>query len=97
MGSHTSKRHQTAPPPCKSDSVKKPTETRGTRFNAALKACHWSVRHVAPLIQWDDRTVRHWLSGRYEPPEEVLVWIETLAEVHNANPPPQRRRQESRE
>lgn len=67
-----------------------PAATPSTRLRAALQACHWSVRHVAPLIQWDERSIRHWLSGRYEPPADVLAWIERLAAVHSANPPPAR-------
>lgn len=64
--------------------------TPSSRLRAALQACHWSVRHVAPLIQWDERSIRHWLSGRYDPPADVLAWVERLAAVHRADPPPER-------
>lgn len=67
-------------------------EHPATRLRAALAACHWSVRHVAPLIQWDERTIRHWLSGRYEPPPDVLAWIEDLGACHAQRPPPIRQR-----
>lgn len=72
---------------------KSPPATPATRLRTALAACHWSVRHVAPLINWDERTIRHWLSGRYEPPPEILAWLERLAAYALANPPPPRRNQ----
>jgi hypothetical protein len=62
------------------------------RLKESLAVLRWSVRHVAPLINWDERTIRHWLSGRYEPPEDVLAWVEGLAVCHTQRPPPMRQR-----
>lgn len=59
-----------------------------TRFRACLGALCWSQRGVASLLDRDERLVRRWASGDAPVPADVAVWLETLAKVHEANPPP---------
>lgn len=61
-----------------------------SRLRAALATIGWSQRSLAALVDYDDRTVRRWASGTYEPPEPLLAWLEALAEFHAAHPPPVR-------
>jgi len=59
-----------------------------TRLAAALKALHWSNVALAAELRRDEKQVRRWLSGSYDPPMAVLDWLERLAECHRANPAP---------
>lgn len=62
--------------------------TPATRLRAALTSLHWSQRGLAAILRQDERQVRRWLSGDYEPPEAVLVWLEKLADFHTRHMPP---------
>ena len=53
-----------------------PHMTTITRLRHALAALGWSQRDLARHLGYDDRTVRRWLSGAYEPAEGVLEWLE---------------------
>jgi transcriptional regulator with XRE-family HTH domain len=64
--------------------------TPADRLRAALASLHWTQRGLAAILRRDERQVRRWLAGTYEPPRDVLEWLEMLAQVHAANPPPRR-------
>jgi hypothetical protein len=59
--------------------------TPADRLRAALDRLHWSG---AAILNEDERRVRRWAAGVYDPPENVLVWLERLAAFHEANPAP---------
>lgn len=62
--------------------------TPAARLEAALDALRWSGRSLAAVLRLNERTVRRWAAGEYDPPPAVLAWLETLAACHRANPPP---------
>ena len=64
--------------------------TSADRLRAALDRLHWSGRSLAAILGQDERKVRRWAAGAYEPPEDVLAWLERLAAFHDANPAPAR-------
>lgn len=64
--------------------------TRAARLRAALDRLHWSGRALAAILEQDERKVRRWAAGVYNPPEAVLVWLEILADFHDAHPAPDR-------
>lgn len=59
------------------------------RFRNCLAVLGWTQRGLAANLQCDDRLVRRWASGEAEIPPGVAAWLETLAKVHEAAPPPQ--------
>jgi hypothetical protein len=59
-------------------------------LRAALYRLHWSGRSLAAIPGQDERKVRRWAAGAYEPPEDVLAWRERLAVFYGANPAPAR-------
>lgn len=58
------------------------------RFREMLALLRWTQRGFASIIGADDRLVRRWAAGEADMPAEILVWLETLAAVHVANPVP---------
>lgn len=62
--------------------------TPATRMSAALGLLRWTASDVSLLCRVNERTVRRWLAGTYEPPQAVLDWLEALAAVHRHTPPP---------
>jgi ribosome-binding protein aMBF1 (putative translation factor) len=58
------------------------------RFRTCLDAIGWSGRWLAAMLQVDERQVRRWASGQYAIPDNIGDWLETLADVHERNPPP---------
>jgi hypothetical protein len=58
------------------------------RLRECLEALGWSQGRASTMIGCSDRLVRLWAAGREPIPEPVAVWLETLAAVHEANPPP---------
>lgn len=66
--------------------------TPADRLHAALATLHWSQRGLAGILRVDERQVRRWAQGAYEPPDEVLTWLETLAAFHEAHPVPRPKR-----
>ena len=57
------------------------------RFRDCLAALDWSQRGLAALLDVDERQVRRWATGS-RIPEPVAAWLETLAQFHEAHPPP---------
>lgn len=62
--------------------------TPSDRLRDALATLHWSGRSLAAILRTDERKVRRWASGAYEPPEAVVAWLEALAAYHASHPPP---------
>ena len=58
------------------------------RLREALALLRWSQRGLAEALECDDRLVRRWASGDSDIPISVAAWLETLAKVHDAMPPP---------
>lgn len=58
------------------------------RLRAALTTLHWSQRALAGILRIDERQVRRWAQGDYEPPPDLLAWLSRLAAFHEANPAP---------
>ncbi len=59
------------------------------RFRDCVAALGWSLRGLAATLQCDDRLIRRWAGGSAEVPPSVAAWLETLAQCHEAAPPPQ--------
>lgn len=68
--------------------------TPAERLDAALTTLQWSGRTLANLLRRDKTQVHRWLQGAYQPPDEVLAWVEELAAFHEAHPVPRVRRVE---
>lgn len=62
--------------------------TPSERLSATLTKLHWSGRGLAAILRTDERKVRRWASGAYEPPIEIVEWLERLAAFHEENPLP---------
>lgn len=58
------------------------------RLRLALATIRWSQRTLAAALRRDEKQVRRWLEGAYQPPDDVLAWLDTLAAFHAAHPPP---------
>ena len=58
------------------------------RFSVALNTLHWGPSTLGAMAHVDERTVRRWLKGDYDPPERILAWLEDLAAYHAAHPAP---------
>jgi DNA-binding transcriptional regulator YiaG len=48
------------------------------RLRAALDRLHWSGRSLAAILGRDERAVRRWATGAYEPPADALAWLSGL-------------------
>ncbi len=59
------------------------------RFTQCLASLRWTQRGLAAILECDDRLVRRWASGEADIPASVAAWLETLAQAHDAIPPPQ--------
>ena len=53
----------------------------------------WSGRQLADMLEMDERQVRRWVAGATVPPH-VMEWLAALADVHQRNPPPEKRRKD---
>lgn len=62
--------------------------TWSDRLSFALATLHWSGRGLAAILKTDERKVRRWASGAYQPPIEIVEWLEMLAAFHARHPPP---------
>ena len=58
------------------------------RLRACLAAIHWSQRGLAKILRTDERQVRRWATGQYPVPEPIAAWLDRLATMMEANPPP---------
>jgi hypothetical protein len=58
------------------------------RFRECLAVLHWSQRALAEILYCDDRMVRRWAQGSEPVPQSIARWIDELAGVHEASPPP---------
>ena len=61
-----------------------------TRLSRALSILRWGTADLSATAGVSERTVRRWLNGRMEIPRPVLEWLEGLARVHEAMPPPRK-------
>lgn len=61
-----------------------------TRLRECLALLRWSQRGLADALQRPEGTVRQWARGTVQIPLDVAQWLEVLAAVHAANPPPPR-------
>lgn len=59
------------------------------RFNECLASLRWTQRGLAAILECDDRLIRRWAGGQADIPASVAAWLETLAQAHDAIPPPQ--------
>lgn len=62
------------------------------RLIVAMRALHWGTNAVIAETCDNERTVRRWISGQNETPEEIVEWLETLVRVVAAHPAPGRGR-----
>jgi ribosome-binding protein aMBF1 (putative translation factor) len=60
-----------------------------SRLRDVLTLLHWSQRGLADIMACDERLVRRMAAGAADIPPAVAEWLEKLAAVHEANPPPQ--------
>ena len=60
------------------------------RLRAALSAARWTAADLAREAMVDERTVRRWVAGAYQPPERIVLWAEGLATFIAAHPIPVR-------
>jgi hypothetical protein len=58
------------------------------RFNDCLASLRWTQRGLATILECDDRLIRRWAAGQADIPASVTAWLETLAQAHDAIPPP---------
>ena len=68
------------------------TMTPAIRFSAALRTLQWGPSSFARIVGVSERSVRYWLTGRYEVPAPVLEWTERLVLWLADNPPPHNER-----
>jgi transcriptional regulator with XRE-family HTH domain len=66
------------------------TNMTANRFRACLDAMGWSQRGLADRLDINFVTVQRWANGRLQVPAHIAGWLDTLAQVHEANPAPQR-------
>jgi hypothetical protein len=59
-----------------------------TRLRECLDALVWTQRGLARLLDRQEGTVRQWARGAVKIPDDVAVWLEHLAQFHEANPAP---------
>ena len=64
--------------------------TPTARLSAALATLHWGPATLSRLLGVSERSARYWLTGRYDPPADVLAWVEGLAAYVAAVPVPRR-------
>jgi plasmid maintenance system antidote protein VapI len=59
-----------------------------SRLRDILALLCWSQRGLAGVLGCDERLVRRMATGAADIPAPIAAWLETLAAVHEANPPP---------
>ncbi|CDZ29746.1 hypothetical protein [Neorhizobium galegae] len=67
------------------------------RFNQCLRHIRWTPINLASALQCDLSWIEALETGNEEVPAGLAAWLETLAQAHEALPPPTTyRRQRSR-
>jgi hypothetical protein len=67
------------------------------RFNECLRHIRWTPINLASALQCDLSWIEALETGNEEVPDGLAAWLETLAQAHEALPPPTTyRRQGSR-
>ena len=60
------------------------------RMRECLALLHWTQRGLAEMLGLDERQVRRWATGQYPIPEAAAAWLDRMAAVIAADPPPRR-------
>jgi len=61
------------------------------RLRAIITTLGWSQRHLSTCLGYlTAARVEHWVAGRTDIPLHVAGWLEGMAALHEANPPPGR-------
>ncbi|MGF9563468.1 hypothetical protein [Neorhizobium sp. JUb45] len=58
------------------------------RFNECLRVIRWTPINIASALQCDLSWIEALEAGNEEVPEGLATWLEALAKVHEAAPPP---------
>jgi hypothetical protein len=54
------------------------------RFLEALDHVHWTQKQVAQLLECELSLIEAWAAGKEHIPPEIGMWLEALAETHEA-------------
>ena len=54
------------------------------RFLETLDCVHWTPSQVATLLGCSKELVEAWAKGTEEIPPQIAVWLEAMAEAHEA-------------
>lgn len=73
--------------PAPKTSRRKKGDPPRSRFDALLDELGWSNRYLAERVKSTPAIVDRWALTGNAPPK-ILVWVEVLAALHRANPPP---------
>jgi len=57
-------------------------------FRAHLARLHWSQRGLADLLGVAHNTVHRWALDQATIPADIAAWLERMAALLKANPPP---------
>lgn len=58
------------------------------RFNQCLRVIRWTPINIASALQCELSWIEALEAGNEEVPEGLATWLETLAQAHEALPPP---------
>lgn len=58
-----------------------------TTFRQHREAVGWSIQHTADRLGVNERTIRRWDSGQFDPPDVVIAWLGKIAAFIEGNPP----------
>jgi hypothetical protein len=58
------------------------------RFNQCLRVIRWTPLNIASALQCDLSWIEALEAGNEEVPDGLAAWLETLAQLHEAQPPP---------
>ena len=69
-------------------------EATTDRFHQLIEEIGWTGAHLAQVLGCHRALVWRWWHRQYviPVPDEIMNWLEALAECHRANPPPERNR-----
>lgn len=54
------------------------------RFVEALGHVHWTQKQVAQLLECELSLIEAWVAGKEQIPPAIGMWLEALAETHEA-------------